>query len=58
MVSEQNGLLWLVPALPLVGAGVNLFWGKRLGRYAGRLASATVIVAFGISLILMSQLLA
>jgi NADH-quinone oxidoreductase subunit L len=58
MVSEQNGLLWLVPTLPLVGAGVNLFWGKRLGRYAGWLASATVIVAFGISLILMSQLLA
>jgi NADH-quinone oxidoreductase subunit L len=57
MVSEQNGLLWLVPALPLVGAGVNLFWGKRLGRYAGWLASATVIVAFAVSLALMTQLL-
>ncbi len=58
MVSEQNGLLWLLPALPLVGAGVNLFWGKRLGRYAGWLASATVIVAFAVSLALMAQLLA
>jgi NADH-quinone oxidoreductase subunit L len=58
MVSSSNGLLWLVPALPLTGAAVNLFWGKRLGRYAGWLASATVIVSFGLSLALMSQLVA
>jgi NADH-quinone oxidoreductase subunit L len=58
MVTEQNGLLWLVPALPLAGAVINLFWGRRLGRYAGWLASATVIAAFAVSLVLMSQLLA
>jgi NADH-quinone oxidoreductase subunit L len=57
MVSEHNGLLWLVPALPLFGATVNLFWGNRLGRYAGWLGSATVIAAFAVSLALMSQLL-
>jgi NADH-quinone oxidoreductase subunit L len=58
MVTQQNGLLWLVPALPLAGAVINLFWGRRLGRYAGWLASATVIAAFAVSLVLMSQLLA
>jgi NADH-quinone oxidoreductase subunit L len=58
MVSQQNGLLWLVPALPLAGAVINLFWGRRLGRYAGWLASATAIAAFAVSLALMSQLLA
>jgi NADH-quinone oxidoreductase subunit L len=58
MVSQDSSLLWLVPALPLLGAGINLFWGKRLGRYAGWLASATVIVSFAVSLGLMSQLLA
>jgi NADH-quinone oxidoreductase subunit L len=58
MVSQQHGLLWLVPALPLAGAVINLFWGRRLGRYAGWLASATVIAAFAVSLMLMSQLLA
>ena len=58
MVSQDSGLLWLVPTLPLAGAVVNLFWGRRLGRYAGWLASATVIAAFAVSLVLMSQLLA
>src|SRR5262245_3769408 len=58
MVSQHSGLLWLVPALPLAGAVVNLFWGRKLGRYAGWLGSATVIVAFAVSLALMSQLLA
>jgi NADH-quinone oxidoreductase subunit L len=58
VVSQAHGLLWLLPALPLAGAVVNLFWGRRLGRYAGWLASATVIVAFGLALGLMSQLLA
>jgi NADH-quinone oxidoreductase subunit L len=58
MVSQAHGALWLLPALPLFGAVVNLFWGRRLGRYAGWLGSATIIVAFGISLALLSQLLA
>src|SRR5262249_14173796 len=58
MVSQDSSLLWLVPALPLLGAAINLFWGRRLGRYAGWLGSATVVVAFAVSLWLMSQLLA
>jgi NADH-quinone oxidoreductase subunit L len=58
MVSQANGLLWLLPALPLLGAAVNLFWGRRLGRSAGWLASATVLVAFGLAVALMAQLLA
>jgi NADH-quinone oxidoreductase subunit L len=58
MVSQPHGALWLLPALPLLGAVVNLFWGRRLGRYAGWLASATVVVAFAIALALTTQLLA
>jgi NADH-quinone oxidoreductase subunit L len=38
--------LWLIPLFPLLGAGINLFVGRRLGRWAGWLASATVAVAF------------
>jgi NADH-quinone oxidoreductase subunit L len=33
-------LIWLVPILPLAGASVNLFTGRRLGKYAGWLATA------------------
>ena len=39
-------LVWLVPALPLAGAVVTLFAGKRLGKTAGWLASALVACAF------------
>jgi NADH-quinone oxidoreductase subunit L len=41
-------VVWLVPALPLAGAGVNLLAGRRLGRLAGWLASAAVALAFAI----------
>jgi NADH-quinone oxidoreductase subunit L len=37
---------WLIPALPLAGAAVNLFLGKRLGRRAGWVASAAMLAAF------------
>jgi NADH-quinone oxidoreductase subunit L len=49
--SGALGMLWLVPALPLAGAVVNLFWGRRLGRSAGWLASALVIASFAVSLV-------
>ncbi len=49
-------LIWLVPALPLVGAAVNLFFGKRLGRHAGWLGSATVAAAFVIALFVLWDL--
>jgi NADH-quinone oxidoreductase subunit L len=41
---------WLVPALPLVVAIVNLFAGRRLGRVAGVLASAAVGISFLVSI--------
>jgi NADH-quinone oxidoreductase subunit L len=58
MVSQPNGALWLIPALPLATAVVNLFWGRRLGRWAGWLASASVAASFVVSLALVSQLVA
>ena len=58
MVSHPNGALWLIPALPLATAVVNLFWGRRLGRWAGWLASASVALSFVVSLALVSQLVA
>jgi NADH-quinone oxidoreductase subunit L len=41
--------LWLIPALPLAGAAVNLFLGKRLGKRAGTLGTALVVAAFALS---------
>ena len=58
MVSHPNGALWLIPAFPLATAVVNLFWGRRLGRWAGWLASASVALSFVVSLALVSQLVA
>ncbi|MEA2581632.1 MAG: NADH-quinone oxidoreductase subunit [Actinomycetota bacterium] len=48
--------LWLIPALPLAGAAVNLFFGKRLGKLSGVLASATMGVAFVLSAVLVKEL--
>jgi NADH-quinone oxidoreductase subunit L len=59
--SELTGtleLLWLVPALPLAGAAVNLFVGKRLGRAAGWLASLLVLASFAIGALAVRDLLA
>ena len=50
-------LLWLIPALPLAGATINLFLGKRLGRFAGALATALVAAAFAVSLLVLGGLL-
>jgi NADH-quinone oxidoreductase subunit L len=50
-------LLWLIPALPLAGAAVNLFLGKRLGRAAGILGSLTVVASFVLSALAWTQLL-
>src|SRR6476469_8784653 len=55
MVSQPNGALWLIPALPLATAVVNLFWGRRLGRWAGWLASASVALSFVVSLALVAK---
>jgi NADH-quinone oxidoreductase subunit L len=50
-------LIWLVPLLPLIGAAVNLFMGKRLGKAAGVLASLLMGIAFLFALVELSQLL-
>ncbi len=48
---------WLIPALPLAGAAVNLFLGKRLGRRAGWVASAMVVAAFVVGVAVLLDLL-
>ena len=50
--------LWLIPALPLAGAAVNLFFGKRLGRLSGVLASVTLGAAFLLCALLVQDLMA
>jgi NADH-quinone oxidoreductase subunit L len=59
--TEASGalpLLWLVPALPLLGAAVNLFFGRRLGKAAGWLATALVVASFAIAVTVVLDLLA
>ena len=58
MVSHTKSALWVIPALPLAAAVINLFVGRRLGRWAGWLASASVIVSFAVSVALVSELVA
>ncbi|MEX0742879.1 MAG: proton-conducting transporter membrane subunit, partial [Actinomycetota bacterium] len=48
---------WLIPALPLAAAAVNLFFGRRLGKAAGWVASATVGLAFAIGVAVLLDLL-
>ncbi len=50
-------LVWLVPALPLGGAAINLFAGKRLRLTAGALASAAVVASFAVSAAIFFRLL-
>jgi NADH-quinone oxidoreductase subunit L len=50
-------IVWLIPALALAGAGVNLFFGRRLGRSAGPLASAVVGTGFLIGVAVLFDLL-
>jgi NADH-quinone oxidoreductase subunit L len=50
-------LVWLVPALPLVGTAINLFFGRKLGRLAGWLASGLLAVSFAIAIVLFVAML-
>jgi hypothetical protein len=44
-------LLRWIPLIPLCAAGLNIFFGRRLGnKTAGVLASAAVGVSFGLAL--------
>ncbi len=55
---SASGSLWLIPALPLVGAAIDLFVGKRLGRSAGVLATALVVASFVVSIAVVGSLVA
>jgi NADH-quinone oxidoreductase subunit L len=51
-------LVWLVPAVPLAGAVVNLFMGRRLGRWSGILASVLMAVSFALTVGVLADLVA
>jgi NADH-quinone oxidoreductase subunit L len=55
--SALNGM-WLIVALPLAGAAINLFAGRRLGKPAGTLATALVAAAFVLSIAAVRDLVA
>ena len=67
MVAESVGLvpdpnqamqvLWLVPLLPLVGAVINLFFGKRLGKAAGWLAVVMMALSFAVAVLAVKGLI-
>jgi len=48
--------VWIVPALPLAGFAINLFFGKRLGRWAGVLASGLMLASFAVALGVLADL--
>ena len=50
-------LIWLIPVLPLAGAGLNLFSGRRLGKASGWLATTLVAVAFALAVGALIELL-
>ncbi|MEX0755088.1 MAG: NADH-quinone oxidoreductase subunit L [Actinomycetota bacterium] len=49
--------VWLIPVLPLAAAVINLLLGKRLGRFAGLLASGVMLAAFALGLGILFDLL-
>ena len=51
MVTHSAGTLWLIPALPLAVSAVNLFAGKRLGRWSGIVATLAVAASFAVSVV-------
>jgi NADH-quinone oxidoreductase subunit L len=53
----MTDLIWLVPALPLAGAGVLLLAGRPLRRMAGGLASLLVGASFVVALLIFIELL-
>src|SRR5918999_2385388 len=50
-------LVWLIPAVALAGAVANLFFGRRIGRSAGPLASAAVGAGFVLGGVILFDLL-
>ncbi|MGZ5212918.1 MAG: NADH-quinone oxidoreductase subunit L [Actinomycetota bacterium] len=56
--TSASKALWLILALPLAGAAINLLVGKRIGKLAGSLATTLVAVAFVLSIAAVRDLLA
>jgi NADH-quinone oxidoreductase subunit L len=57
MTPHGATLLWLIPAIPLAVAMLNLFVGERLGRWAGILATLAVTTSFGIAVVAVRDLM-
>jgi NADH-quinone oxidoreductase subunit L len=57
MVTGAMKAIWLIPALPLAAAAVNLFAGKRLGRTAGGIAVAAMGASFVLAIAVVRDLL-
>ena len=55
--NQAMQVLWLVPPLPLVGAVINLFVGKRLGKAAGWLAVVMMAPSFAVAVLAVKGLL-
>jgi NADH-quinone oxidoreductase subunit L len=55
--NQAMQVLWLVPLLPLVGAVINLFVGKRLGKAAGWLAVVMMALSFAVAVLAVKGLL-
>jgi len=49
VVGHTAGALWVIPALPLAVSVVNLFVGKRLGRWSGIIATVAVAASFAVA---------
>jgi len=56
-LGTQLDMLWLVPALPLLGAVINLFAGRRLGKAAGWLGTLLVAASFVVAALAVQSLL-
>jgi NADH-quinone oxidoreductase subunit L len=54
--SAREQFVWLIPAIPLAAAALNLFVGRRLGRWAGIVASAAVALSFAASALIVFAL--
>jgi NADH-quinone oxidoreductase subunit L len=57
VVPHTAATLWLIPAIPLAVALLNMFVGARLGRWAGIFATAAVFASFVVAVAAVSDLL-
>ncbi|MEP6758428.1 MAG: NADH-quinone oxidoreductase subunit L [Actinomycetota bacterium] len=57
LTSHDASVLWVIPTLPLAISMLNLFVGKRLGRWAGVLATMAVAASFAVAVASVADLL-